>query len=155
MTSKFSPSWPDLGQSWRHFVFHKAGFRWGLALGAHKPAKIAQHKLNFSPDSLKILIPTYFCHFLASKCSPSWPNLGQSCGNFGLQNAGFSWGVALAVQGPAKISQHKVNFSPDSLKILIPSQLPRGTFSGSLHCVVPFPHAWSLLSPLFSLDVFC
>ena len=65
----------------------------------------------FSPDSLKILIPSKFCHFVASKWSPSWPNFGKSWGHVGLQNAGFSWGLALGAHKPAKISQHKVNFS--------------------------------------------
>ena len=83
----------------------------GLALGAYKPAKISQDKVNLSPDSLKILIATYFCHFLASKCSPSWPNLAQSWGHVVLQNAGFSWGLALEAHKLAKISQHEVNFS--------------------------------------------
>ena len=110
-----------LGLSWGHFGLQNPRFGWGLALGAHKPAKIPQHKVDFSLDSLNIPIPRQFCHFLASKCSPSWPNLGQSWGNVGLQNAGFSWGLALGAHKPAKISQHKVNFSPDSLKILIPN----------------------------------
>ena len=34
------------------------GFSPGLAFGAHKTAKIAQHKTNCSPDILKILIPS-------------------------------------------------------------------------------------------------
>ena len=48
MASKWSPSWPNFGQSWRYFNLQNAGFSWGLALGAYKPAKISQHKLNFS-----------------------------------------------------------------------------------------------------------
>ena len=44
--------------TWKGVVIQKtARFSWGLALGAYKPAKISQHKVNFSPDSLKTLIP--------------------------------------------------------------------------------------------------
>jgi len=121
--SKCSHSWPNLGKPCGHFGFQKAATSWGLDFGAHKTAKISQHKVNFSPDSLKSLIPIQICHFGASKCYPSWPNLSQSWGHFGFQKAATSWGLAPGAHKTAKISQHKVNFSPDSLKSLIPIQI--------------------------------
>ena len=45
---------PSLG----HVGFQNAGFKLGLALGAHKPAKMSQSKVTFSHGSLKILIPS-------------------------------------------------------------------------------------------------
>ena len=45
-------------------------FRWGLAFGAHKPAKISQHKV-FSPDSLKSLL-------CCCEKNAVW-NLAQNC----------------------------------------------------------------------------
>ena len=39
---------PNLGQSWGHVGLQKHGFSLGLAFGAHEPAKISQHKVNFS-----------------------------------------------------------------------------------------------------------
>ena len=108
----------SLGASLASKIMDLAG---GVAFGAHKPAKLSQHKVNLSPDNLKTLIPPQICHLLASKCSASWPNLGQSWGQLGFQKHGFSLGLALGAHKPAKISQHKVNLSPDSLKILIPT----------------------------------
>ena len=108
--------------TWKGAVIQKTvRFSWGLALGAYKPAKISRHKVNLSPDSLKTLIPIQIWHMLASKCSPSWPNLSQSWGHFVLQNAGFSWGLALRAHKPAKIPEHTVNFSPGSLIVRKPN----------------------------------
>ena len=38
-------------------VTENFGYSWGIALGAHKPAKTSQHKVHFSPHSLNGLIP--------------------------------------------------------------------------------------------------
>ena len=56
--SKWPPSWAQVGQYRGPFWAQVSKIRWGLALGAHKPAKIGQHSCNISAHSLKMQIPT-------------------------------------------------------------------------------------------------
>ena len=106
--------------SWRQpYTSQMPAVAFRIAFFAQQSANLSQHRPCISPAGLQTLFWAQFWRFSDPKWPASRPQVGQSGTHFGLRNPGFSWGLALGAHKPAKISQHKANFSPDSLKSLL------------------------------------